>query len=77
MYHNDTNIIIYNIEVEFKYIINNYKKFNFVNNNDSYTSLISKNLDIKINYLIWLDDLDSTSKTNEIFAKNINFLIFY
>jgi len=74
-YHNDTNVILYNIKDELRYIMKNYKEFNFINNNETYEDLRSKDPDIETDDLIWLHDFHSTSKTNEILARNIDLLL--
>jgi phospholipase/lecithinase/hemolysin len=68
--YTDTNIIIYNIMEEIRYIQEHYNDYGFISSTDFWAG---KNLTEEAipNYL-WLDGLHSTFKANSIFAEDIN-----
>jgi len=66
----DTNIIIYNIMEEIRYIQEHYDDYEFVSSNDFWAG---KNLtEADRPKFLWLDGLHTTFKTNSIFAEDIN-----
>lgn len=71
--YNNTNLIIYNLHNEYKYILNNYKKFEFISEKDGWFN----NKDIDQNKYFWRDNTHITNKANEIIARDINDLLMY
>jgi len=66
----DSNIIIYNMMEEIRYIQEHYKDYGFINSNDFWDK---KNLtEADIPKYIWIDGLHTTFKTNGIFADDVN-----
>jgi len=72
--YKDINIIIYNINNEYKYIMKNYKKYNFISRNNAWklsTNKVFSNLD---DYF-WRDNTHISNKANRIIAEDINELL--
>jgi len=65
--HNDTNIIIYNINSEILYLMENYQQFNFTTDIGTWSSY--QETDVQ-NY-IWVDDIHPSYVTNDIVVEDI------
>eukprot|EP00833_Pecoramyces_ruminatium_P011467 jgi/Orpsp1_1/1185499/evm.model.c7180000094088.1 len=69
--YNDINIIIYNTNYIYNYIINNFKKFNFVSIRDSFKS----NKYHKYDKYFWYDFTHITPKGNRIISIDVDELL--
>ncbi|ORX83937.1 hypothetical protein BCR32DRAFT_266662 [Anaeromyces robustus] len=76
-YHIDTNIFIYNIKDEIRYIMDHYKDYNYIGKNFTYDGRknIENGLNKSIEEFIWTDELHTTYKTNKIFSVDIDELL--
>lgn len=66
--YSDINIIIYNTNAMYNYIIKNYKNFNFITGREAWTSHKNENKD----KYFWSNLSHITKKGNEIISNNIN-----
>jgi len=69
--YKDINIIIYNINEEYRYIMKEYKSFNFTSGSEMYIQNKNNNPD----KYFWNDYTHLTEKGNEILAEDINDLL--
>ena len=72
--YKDINIIIYNTNEEYRYIINNYEKFYFVSGTKIYESCEKPCKENSSDYF-WKDHTHITEKGNIIIANNIDELL--
>ncbi|ORY46733.1 hypothetical protein LY90DRAFT_509184 [Neocallimastix californiae] len=72
--YKDINIIIYNINNEYKYIMKNYKKYNFISCNDAW-KLSENKVFSKLDQYFWRDNTHISNKANRIIAEDINELL--
>ena len=72
--YRDINIIIYNANEEYRYIINNYEEFDFISGTQIY-KLCEKLCEISFNKYFWNDHTHITEKGNRIIANSINELL--
>jgi len=72
--YKDINIIIYNINNEYKYIMKNYKKYNFISCNNAW-KLSENKVFSKLDQYFWRDNTHISNKANRIIAEDINELL--
>jgi len=72
--YKDINIIIYNLNEEYRIIINNFKYYNFVSGTEIFISCKNKTKEYSNNYF-WKDHTHLTEKGNSIIAKDIDDLL--
>ena len=70
--YNDINIIVYNNNNEYKYIMENYRNFEFLSGKKGW--FYNKTIDQ--NEFFWRDATHITNKGNKIIAEDINDLLF-
>jgi len=68
--YTDSNIIVYNMMEEIRYIQNHYKDYGFIGSDDFW---YGKNLpEEEVTKYIWADTLHTSCKTNSIFSEDVN-----
>jgi len=73
--HNDTNVYIYSADDEYNHIIENYKDYGYICNDDYYINGHHEEKDKDVNEYIWIDSLHSSPKTQRLLAENIQYLL--
>jgi len=69
--HKDVNVILYNTNEEYEYVMDNYQEFNLKNSRDKWNSFNNTNL----NDFFWRDRSHLTPMGNKILADDINDLL--
>lgn len=69
--YEDINIIVYDTNGEYKFIMKNYKKFNFI----SVTDMWKSNRSSKLDNFFWRDNTHISNKANAILAEDIDSLL--
>lgn len=72
--HPDTNVFVYADDAEFKYLIDNYKKYNYANN-DGYYDQVKNDKTKDPNDYIWIDGLHPSGRTHEILCENMKYFL--
>ncbi|OUM61934.1 carbohydrate esterase family 16 protein [Piromyces sp. E2] len=69
--HNDTNVFIYDAYNEYNFIIENFKKYDFISPYDSFVNISFLGID----GFIWTDGLHPSRKTHKIMTNDLELLI--